>query len=202
MKLLSRFMPSSGVGHVPKSVTIHAVLLAYTVIALFPIVVVVINAFKERRAIFRDPLGLPDSSSFTLVGFEQVLLRSDFGLYSWNSLIVTIVAVGLVLLLGAMAAWALTEYKFKGNLLITFLFAMGIMIPIRLGTVSILSLMVNLNLVNTLTALVLVYIAQGLPLAVYILRSLYVLFQKSSRKPHAVIPLANTRFSFVSSCRY
>ncbi|MCW4629876.1 carbohydrate ABC transporter permease [Marinomonas rhodophyticola] len=169
MKLLSRFIPSSGIGYVPKSITIHAVLLAYTVIALFPIVVVVINAFKERRAIFRDPLGLPDSSSFTLVGFEQVLLRSDFGLYSWNSLIVTIVAVGLVLLLGAMAAWALTEYKFKGNLLITFLFAMGIMIPIRLGTVSILSLMVNLNLVNTLTALVLVYIAQGLPLAVYIL---------------------------------
>ncbi|MBU1293307.1 carbohydrate ABC transporter permease [Marinomonas sp.] len=169
MKLLNRFIPSSGMRQVPKSVTVHAVLLAYTVIALFPIIVVVINAFKERRAIFRDPLGLPDSDSFTLVGFQQVLLRSDFGLYSWNSLVVTILAVGLVLLLGAMAAWALTEYKFKGNLLITFLFAMGIMIPIRLGTVSILSLMVNLDLVNTLTALVLVYIAQGLPLAVYIL---------------------------------
>ena len=48
MKLFSRFMPSSGMRQVPKSVTIHAVLLAYTVIALFPIVVVVINAFKER----------------------------------------------------------------------------------------------------------------------------------------------------------
>jgi raffinose/stachyose/melibiose transport system permease protein len=155
--------------NLPKSVSVHAVLLAYTIIALFPILVVVINSFKDRRAIFRDPLGFPTSDSFTLVGFQQVLLRSDFGLYSWNSLVVTIVAVGLVLLLGAMAAWALTEYKFKGNLLITFLFAMGIMIPIRLGTVSILRLMVDLHLVNTLTALILVYIAQGLPLAVYIL---------------------------------
>lgn len=153
----------------PKSVAIHGVLMAYTVIALFPIIVVIINAFKERRAIFRDPLALPTLDSFTLVGFEQVLLRSDFGLYSMNSLIVTLISVGLVLLLGAMAAWALTEYKFRSNLLITFLFAMGIMIPIRLGTVSILRLMVDLNLVNTLTALVLVYIAQGLPLAVYIL---------------------------------
>ncbi len=154
---------------VPKSVAIHGVLMAYTLIALFPIIVVIINAFKERRAIFRDPLALPTLDSFTLVGFEQVLLRSDFGLYSMNSLIVTLISVGLVLLLGAMAAWALTEYKFRSNLLITFLFAMGIMIPIRLGTVSILRLMVDLNLVNTLTALVLVYIAQGLPLAVYIL---------------------------------
>ena len=169
MNLINRFMPSNGYRQLPKSVTVHAVLLAYTVIALFPILVVVINSFKERRAIFRDPLGLPTQDSFTLIGFEQVLQRSDFGLYSWNSLVVTIIAVGLVLLLGAMAAWALTEYKFKGNLFITFLFAMGIMIPIRLGTVSILGLMVNLNLVNTLTALVLVYIAQGLPLAVYIL---------------------------------
>jgi len=68
-----------------------------------------------------------------------------------------------------MIAWALTEYKFKGNLVIALLVAMGIMIPIRLGTVSILQLMNDLNLVNTLTSLVLVYIAQGLPLAVYIL---------------------------------
>jgi raffinose/stachyose/melibiose transport system permease protein len=43
------------------------------------------------------------------------------------------------------------------------------MIPIRLGTVSILELVVRLDLVNTLTALVLVYTAQGLPLAVMIL---------------------------------
>ncbi|WP_110189997.1 carbohydrate ABC transporter permease [Pokkaliibacter plantistimulans] len=152
-----------------KALAVHAVLLTYTVIALFPILLVLINSLKSRKAIFRDPLGLPSLDTLNLGGFEQVLLRSDFGLYACNSLVVTILAVGLVLLLGAMAAWALTEYRFRGNLLLAFLFAMGIMIPIRLGTVSILNLMVQLHLVNTLTALVLVYIAQGLPLAVYIL---------------------------------
>jgi raffinose/stachyose/melibiose transport system permease protein len=43
------------------------------------------------------------------------------------------------------------------------------MIPIRLGTVSLLRLMVGLGLVNTLVALILVYIAQGLPLTIFIL---------------------------------
>jgi len=43
------------------------------------------------------------------------------------------------------------------------------MIPIRLGTVGILEMMVKASLVNTLTALILVYIAQGLPLAIFIL---------------------------------
>ncbi len=47
--------------------------------------------------------------------------------------------------------------------------ALGIMIPIRLGTVAILQLMVASGLVNTLTSLILVYTAQGLPLAVFIL---------------------------------
>lgn len=152
-----------------KTLSVHAVLLTYTLIALFPILVILINAFKERKAIFNDPLGLPSLTNLNFAGFEQVLLRSDFELYFANSLIVTVLSLFFVLLFGAMAAWALTEYKFWGGLLIAVLFAMGIMIPIRLGTVSILRLMVDLNLVNTLTALVLVYIAQGLPLAVYIL---------------------------------
>ena len=47
--------------------------------------------------------------------------------------------------------------------------ALGIMIHIRLCTVAILELMVSAGLVNTLTALILVYSAQGLPLAVFIL---------------------------------
>jgi raffinose/stachyose/melibiose transport system permease protein len=42
-------------------------------------------------------------------------------------------------------------------------------VPIRLGTVGILEIMARSGLVNTLTALILVYTAQGLPLAVFIL---------------------------------
>ncbi len=45
------------------------------------------------------------------------------------------------------------------------------MIPIRLGTIGILRLIVAMKLVNTLTALILVYVAQGLPLAIFVLQS-------------------------------
>ena len=69
-----------------------------------------------------------------------------------------------MLLFGAMAAFALSEYRFRGNTLMGLYLALGIMIPIRLGTVAILQLMVASGLVNTLTALILVYTAQGLPL--------------------------------------
>ena len=46
----------------------------------------------------------------------------------------------LVLIAGAMAAWALSEYKFRGNALLGLYMAIGVMVPIRLGSVSILQL--------------------------------------------------------------
>ncbi len=103
------------------------------------------------------------------MGYETVLKQGDFFLYFQNSLIVTVASLFFVLLFGAMAAFALSEYRFKGNTLMGLYLALGIMIPIRLGTVAILEMMVASGLVNTLTALILVYTAQGLPLAVFIL---------------------------------
>ena len=108
---------------------------------------------------------------FDLVGYETVFERGNFLLYFGNSLIVTIGAMLFILLFASMASFALSEYKFPGNRWLGLYLAIGIMIPIRLGTVSLLRLMVSLELVNTLTALILVYIAQGLPLAIFILSS-------------------------------
>ncbi|WP_348945876.1 carbohydrate ABC transporter permease [Chitinibacter sp. FCG-7] len=148
---------------------VHLALGGYTLLALFPIILILINAFKSRTGIFDDPLALPNAETFFIGGFEKVIAKSHFMLYFGNSLTVTLVSLALILLFGAMAAWALSEYKFRGNRLLALYMAIGIMVPIRLGTVSILELIVKLDLINTLTALILVYTAQGLPLAIMIL---------------------------------
>ncbi|MFC2969114.1 carbohydrate ABC transporter permease [Acidimangrovimonas pyrenivorans] len=153
----------------PRTAAAHAILLTYTVIALFPVFVIVINSMKSRRAIFAHPLQLPGRETFDLIGFQTVLQQGNFPLYFWNSLVVTVASLFLVLLFGAMAAFALSEYRFRGNTLMGLYLALGIMIPIRLGTVAILQMMVASHLVNTLFALILVYTAQGIPLAVFIL---------------------------------
>jgi raffinose/stachyose/melibiose transport system permease protein len=148
---------------------IHLALITYTLIALFPVFLTLVNSFKDRNAIFRAPMALPGPSTFSLIGYQTVLSQGDFVGYFQNSLIVTVIAIALVLLFGAMAAFALSEYRFRGNMLLGLYLALGIMIPIRLGTVAILQGMVAAGLVNTLTSLVLVYTAQGLPLAIFIL---------------------------------
>ena len=155
--------------HPFNTVGMHGALILYMLIALFPVFVILINSFKARKAIFREPLALPDSESFSLIGYQTVMRQGDFFLYFQNSMIVTVASLVFILLFGAMAAHALAEYRFRGNLLMGLYLALGIMIPIRIGTVAILEMMVATGLVNTLWALILVYTAQGLPLAVFIL---------------------------------
>lgn len=165
MTFMQRLRPAQTV----QLLAAHAVLLAYTVLALFPVALIVMNSFKNRRAIFKTPYALPNKDTWDLIGYEKVFDRADFPRYFLNSTVVTVAALFFIMLAGTMAAWALAEYRFPGNAFLGLYLALGIMIPIRLGTVSILRLCVDLGLVDTLWALILVYTASGLPLAIFVL---------------------------------
>jgi raffinose/stachyose/melibiose transport system permease protein len=152
-----------------RRIAVHTILGAQTLIAILPVLLVIMNSFKDRKAIFSHPMAPPGPSSFSLIGYETVLKQGDFLNYFFNSSIVTVGSIFFILLFGAMAAFALTEYRFRGNVFLGLFLALGVMVPIRLGTVAILEIMARSGLVNTLTALILVYTAQGLPLAVFVL---------------------------------
>jgi len=161
--------PSSRIWDSIKRLMPIVILTIYAIIALFPVVMILVNSFKSRKAIFGAPFEFPTSETFSLIGYETVTDRADFQIYFLNSAIVTFLALILTLFIGAMAAFALSEYDFPGNALMALYLSLGIMIPIRLGTVGILRLMVSLKLVNTLTGLILIYVAQALPLTIFIL---------------------------------
>jgi len=174
-----------GPGYYGQLFAVHAILLMYTALATFPVILVVINSFKDRRAIFQEPykaalpsgtgsdINLAGWSPFTnnwdTVGYQTVIDRGSFDIYFRNSIVVTLGALLLILLAGTMASFALSEYKFPGNTMMGLYLAIGIMVPIRLGTISLLRLMKSLELVDTLWGLILVYTAHGLPLAIFIM---------------------------------
>lgn len=157
----------------------HVILIGYSLLALFPTFIILINSFKDRRELFRSPYtppiwfslenGLEIVNTFSTKGYEQVFARTNVLTYFGNSLFVTGMSLFLILLTGSMASFALSEYEFKGNRFLGLYMAIGIMIPIRLGTVSIIKTMNSLGLYNTQWALILVYVAAGLPIAVFIL---------------------------------
>ncbi len=160
---------------------IHGILILYSLIALAPVAVICINAFKTRSGIFSAPLALPNGETFSLIGFQTVFRFSQYPLYMLNSLIVTLASIALILFLGSMAAWALSEYRFRGREAIGVYLAIGIMVPVRLGTVSLIQIFNSIGLINTLAALIIVYTAQGLPLCIFLLRQFF------SQIPHAFV---------------
>jgi len=178
------------------ALAVHTVLVLYTALALFPIILVIMNSFKERKAIFGTPLAPPNFSTFSLVGYDRVFGDSAVGSYYLNSITVTGGTIFFTLLFGAMAAWALTEYKFRWNTLLALYLSVGIMVPIRLGSVAIVQLMVGMNLINTLTALILVYVAQNLPLAIFILSEFIAQIPKDLREAARCDGLSEYRIFF------
>lgn len=146
---------------------IYLFLALMAVVFLYPVVLMVLTAFKSTPEIFRNPFGLP--AEFTLKAFKTVWQRANFGLYLRNSLLVTGASALLLVLTAAPAAYALARYTFRLRAAVFVFFLAGIMVPIRLGILPLYLLMRDLGLLDTPIALILTYTASGMPMAVFLL---------------------------------
>jgi len=147
----------------------HLALIGFVLLAIVPVLLIVANSFKSTNAIFQGPLTLPTLDGLNLAGYRAALSDARFLGYYGNSLVVTISSVVLVVTCSALAAWAITEYRVRLAPVIAGLFLVGLMLPIRLGTVPLLRLMVAMGIYDTHLALILVYTGMSLPVAVAVM---------------------------------
>lgn len=145
----------------------HVVLIFWTFLVLFPLWTMIVNSFKFKFDIYTDPFGLPKKWNFE--SYVSVITDGDFFLYFRNSLFVTLGSIFLVLLFGAMASYALVNWKHKTSRFLYLFFIAGMMLPIKIGSIRLLQLIKGLGLLNTLWGLFPVYTAMGLPIAVFVL---------------------------------
>lgn len=146
---------------------VYLFLALMALVFLYPVILMVLTAFKPTPEIFRNPFGLPEAA--TLKGFASVWERAHFGLYLRNSVIVTGASALLLIATAAPAAYALARYTFRLRSFLFIFFLAGIMIPIRLGILPLYLLMRDLGLIDTPFALILTYTASGMPMAVFLL---------------------------------
>lgn len=142
------------------------VLLLWTAVVVLPLYVLVVSCFKTTQQIYADPLGLPPSLAFD--NFVNAWQRASLGRNLVNSFIVTAGAVIITLVVSAMAAYPLSRYELGWGTWMLALFLAGIMLPIRLASVELFTLMRDLDLLDSLFGLMLVYAAIRIPFAVFI----------------------------------
>jgi raffinose/stachyose/melibiose transport system permease protein len=146
-------------------------LIAYTVISGGPFLWVAAMSLRTTPEIFASPYAFP--SRLHWEKFVEAWTKSNYGTYFWNSVIVVVTAVALLTVLGAMVAHALARYRFRGSRLVRFAILSGLILPPQLMILSLFQILLEYGLYNTLTGLIIVYVAGHLAITVYILEGFF-----------------------------
>lgn len=149
----------------------YVVLILTSAITLVPILWVWISSLKSNKEIRESALGLPSNLLFD--NYRNAWSGAHFDLYFLNSIVVSLLTVGFVILLGSLAAYSFAKMRFRGNRLIFFVFLLGMAFPVSAKVGPLVSLVYQLGLANTRFGLVVVYTAATLPFAILMLRAFF-----------------------------
>jgi alpha-1,4-digalacturonate transport system permease protein len=109
-----------------------------------------------------------ESVYFGLENYIEGVESFDFGLYLWNSVVVTLVATLLTLLVNSMAAFALSKYKFRGRQTIFIVMISTLMVPLSVVLVPVFLVITNVGWNNNLLGIIIP--AAATPTGVFLLR--------------------------------
>ncbi|MGS2619376.1 carbohydrate ABC transporter permease [Micromonospora sp. LZ34] len=145
----------------------QGVMWLWLVVVLAPLAWTLMTSFKTTREIFASPFGLPSQWNFD--NYVNAWNTAGIGRYFFNTLMVVGSALGIVMLLGGMMAYALARFRFPGRFIIHKLVLAGMTFPIFLAVVPLFFTLQGIGLLNTLPGLIVTYVAYALPFTVFFL---------------------------------
>jgi multiple sugar transport system permease protein len=146
--------------------------LVVAAIAAIPILWGLVTALKLPEQILTyPPQWIPFPPSFH--SFAQAWQQSNLPIYFRNSIIVTVAALVLSLIVGAHAAYGLARFRFRGQSMLLVALLATSMIPGIAILVPLYDLAVKTGLYNTFTGLILVYTAWNVPILVWLLKGFF-----------------------------
>ena len=137
----------------------------------YPILFILNIAMKSRRDYVLDRFAIVDTINFD--NFTQVWDSTPIATYFMNSIITSGGAVLLLLFLSSLAGYAFSHMKFHGRRVLFFFCITGLMIPVQVIMVPFLQLMIDLNLLNTHSGLIISFVVFFLPFSLYLMTSFY-----------------------------
>jgi ABC-type glycerol-3-phosphate transport system permease component len=174
-----------------KAITLNGLGLIIAIVTLLPIFLMVSTAFKPAHEIYSlTPHLLP--SHPTLDNFRQVSSGAVTGgigsvwLFLRNSFGVALVTVLIASLLALLAAVAVARFRFRFRTTFLIMLLIVQMIPAQALIIALFLDFKRLNLLGSLTGLVLVYAAQALPVTIWMLRNFVATVPKDLEEAAAI----------------
>jgi ABC-type glycerol-3-phosphate transport system permease component len=162
----------SSLGRSSRKALLYAGLFAAFVWAVFPFYWMVVTSLRPESQLFaRPPSLVPDE--ITLRHYVGLLVGGSFWRHALNSLFLTVCVTGLSILVSLTAGYALARYRFRGSTLLPALMLYGQMFPAVLLLIPFFVQFRALGWIDSLWALVLVYLSYMLPLCVWLMRGFF-----------------------------
>ncbi|WP_459851891.1 carbohydrate ABC transporter permease [Dongia sp. agr-C8] len=147
-------------------------ILAYVVFALFPLYWLLKVSVTPDNLLYSEGVRMwPSRASFANYGF--VLEHSDFPKFFKNSVIVSASTAFIVTILASLAGYALSRFTFRGKYWIVVLMLLTQMFPLVMLVAPIFKMLSPLGLTNSLTGLIIVYVAFNVPFATFLMQSFF-----------------------------
>ncbi|KFG05459.1 MULTISPECIES: carbohydrate ABC transporter permease [Streptomyces] len=141
------------------------------VATVYPLLFTANVAMKTRREYVLDRFSL--ASTLRLDNISTAWNSVGMGRYFLNSVIVVACAVGLLLLIGSMAGFALAQVRFRGSSALALVCLTALFVPFQVIMVPLARIMADGGLIDTYPGLILAYVAQFLPFTVFLMTSYY-----------------------------
>jgi ABC-type glycerol-3-phosphate transport system permease component len=154
-------------------------LVGYSLLLVFPMFWVAFSSLKGDESIFSHTFALPSPGDLRTDNYSSAWSQAHFGEYFMNSVLVTGVSVVLIVALGSMAAYALARFHHPAGKLVFGLLVAGLTIPAQLAVVPLFFELRTLGLLNSRLGLIVVYTANGLPFAIFILAGFFCSLPRS-----------------------
>jgi raffinose/stachyose/melibiose transport system permease protein len=138
-------------------VLLSAVMIAVAVVVGIPLYYIVVNTFKTQDQMVTSPLGLP--GQLFLGNYQEVFANVPLARAFLNTLYVTVLGVVFQLVVGAMAAYGMIMRNTRFNRIVGAVLLLAFVVPGQATLVPLYLMLVDANQVDTLTGLVIMYLA-------------------------------------------
>lgn len=143
---------------------------ALVLIIAFPLIWMVLTSIKPQNELFRIPPSiLPQHMTFE--HYAVLLQKTPFLRYFVNSMILATATTVLVIVVGALGAYSLVRFKYRGRETLAGMVLFTYLLPSVVLLIPLYLMMVKIGLSNTLASLVVAYTTFSLPYALWLLRS-------------------------------
>lgn len=134
---------------------------------VFPIVVIIINAFKKKVYINDQPFSIPNEETYSgFKNFMEAINKYEFIKAVGWTVFITVASVAVILLCTSMCAWYITRVKSKFSKVMYFLCVFSMVVPFQMVMFT-LSLISNRLRLDSPFGLIVVYLGFGAGLAVF-----------------------------------